>query len=165
MIDELLGGLGEAMTNAVQHAYESTRNDGLNYKGSTDWWMFSQAKDERLSVVFCDLGAGIPATLPLKRPPLWKRLMLKKPDPTDGDCIHEAIVEGRTSTGLDGRGYGLGNIVDVVENSPTGIVNVFSNRGLYDSRSGSPIDYEDSILGTLIYWSVPMKAIKANGAT
>lgn len=125
--------------------------------------MFSQAKDGRLSVVFCDLGAGIPATLPLKRPSLWERLIHRKPHPTDGDCISEAIVEGKTRTGLDGRGYGLGNIVDVVEKIPTGIVNVFSNRGRYDSRSGNPYDYEDSILGTLIYWNVPMKTIPTAG--
>ena len=45
MIDELLGGLGEAMTNAIHHAYDGVRNDGLGYGGGTNWWMFSQAKD------------------------------------------------------------------------------------------------------------------------
>jgi len=161
MIDELLGGLGEAMTNAIHHAYDDIRQDGLKYKGSSDWWMFSQAKDSHLSVVFCDLGIGIPTTLPLKRPGIWEKLILRIPTPTDGDCIREAIVEGRTRTGLHGRGYGLGNIVDVVENIPNGVVNVYSNKGRYDSRKDSPypIDYNDSILGTLIMWNVPMKLL------
>ena len=161
MIDELLGGLGEAMTNAIHHAYDDIRQDGLSYKGSSDWWMFSQAKDGHLSVVFCDLGIGIPTTLPLKRPGIWQKLVLRIPTPTDGDCIREAIIEGRTRTGLNGRGYGLGNIVDVVENIPNGFVNVYSNRGRYDSCKSTPYpsDYTDSILGTLILWNVPMKSL------
>lgn len=161
MIDELLGGLGEAMTNAIHHAYDDTRQDGLGYNGNTDWWMFSQEKDGFLSVVFCDLGIGIPITLPVKRPGIWEKLVLRVPSPTDADCIREAIIEGRTRTGLDGRGYGLGNIVDVVENIPTGFVNVYSNRGVYSSRKDNPYpnDYADSILGTMIQWRVPMKAL------
>jgi hypothetical protein len=161
MIDELLGGLSEAMTNAIHHAYDDIRKDGLGHKGNSDWWMFSQEKDGHLSVVFCDLGIGIPTTLPLKRPNLWGKLVQRIPVPTDGDCIREAIVEGRTSTGLKGRGYGLGNIVEVVENIPDGIVTVYSNKGRYDSRKNSPYpsNYTDSILGTLIFWNVPMKKL------
>jgi len=160
MIDELLGGLGEAMTNAIHHAYDSIRQDGLDYKGTTDWWMFSQEKEGRLSVVICDLGIGIPTTLPLKRPNIWQKLILRKPTPTDSDCIREAIVEGHTRTSLDGRGYGLGNIVDVVENTMGGVVVVYSNHGRYDSRSVTPypLDYDDSIMGTMIFWNVPMKS-------
>ena len=160
MIDELLGGLGEAMTNAIHHAYDGLRQDGLGYKSSTDWWMFSQAKDGYLSVVLCDLGIGIPASLPLKRPSIWDKLVLRKPSPTDADCIREAIIEGRTSTSVDGRGYGLGNIVNVVENAMGGVVIVDSNHGRYDSRADSPFpeNYTDSIMGTMIFWNVPMKA-------
>lgn len=161
MIDELLGGLGEAMTNAIHHAYDDVRQDGLNFNGGTDWWMFSQEKDGQLSVVFCDLGVGIPATLPMKRPNLWRKLVLRTPEPTDEDCIREAIVEGRTRTNLDGRGYGLGNIVDVVEHIPEGVVVVYSNSGRYDSRGNTPypLNYADSILGTMIYWNVPINSM------
>lgn len=159
MVDELLGGLGEAMTNAIHHAYDGFRQDGLNHRGDTDWWMFSQEKDGHLSVVFCDLGVGIPTTLPLKRPNIWQKLVLRQPTPTDADCISEAIVEGRTRTSLDGRGYGLGNIVDVVENVMGGIVIVYSNHGRYDSRTDTPFpsNYEQSIMGTMICWDVPIE--------
>lgn len=158
MIDELLGGLGEAMTNAIHHAYDGIRRDGLEYDCGTEWWMFSQAKDGYLSVAFCDLGVGIPTTLPIKRPSLWKKVVQRLKDPTDADCIQEAIIEGRTRTSLDGRGYGLGNIIEVVENVKGGVVVVYSNRGRYDSRVDTPhpFNYSDSILGTLICWRVPM---------
>lgn len=158
MIDELLGGLGEATTNAIHHAYDDLRQDGLNYKGNKEWWMFSQVKDGRVSVAVCDLGIGIPASLPLKRPTIMEKLFLRKEMPTDADCIKEAIVEGRTSTSLDGRGYGLGNIVNVVEGVQGGVVIVYSNRGRFDSNSDiqTTFNYADSIMGTMVFWSVPM---------
>ena len=166
MIDELLGGLGEATTNAIHHAYDDLRQDGLDYKGNKEWWMFSQVKDGRVSVAVCDLGIGIPASLPLKRPTIMEKLFLRKEAPTDADCIKEAIIEGRTSTSLDGRGYGLGNIVNVVEGVQGGTVIVYSNRGRYDSGGDSQttFDYSDSIMGTLIFWSVPMieKSLRSN---
>ncbi len=159
MIDELLGGLGEATTNAIHHAYDDLRQDGLRYRSEKEWWMFSQIKDGNVSVAICDLGIGIPASLPLKRPNIMEKLFLRKETPSDADCIREAIVEGRTSTSLDGRGYGLGNIVNVVEGVEDGMVIVYSNRGRYDSRDDSPFpyNYADSILGTMIYWSVPIR--------
>ena len=161
MINGLLGGLAEAMSNAVHHAYDDVRNDKLNYNELRDWWMFSQAKDGYLSVVFCDLGVGIPTTLPLNMPKAFERLILRKPTPTDADCIREAINEGRSQTGLPGRGHGLGNIIEVVENIPGGTAVVCSNRGRYDSRDGVPmlIDYNESILGTVIYWQVPLQRL------
>jgi len=121
--------------------------------------MFSQAKDGYLSVVFCDLGVGIPETLPVKRPWLVRKMESIGLSVSDADCIREAINEGRSQTGIPGRGHGLGNIIDVVENVPKGIAVVLSNRGRYDSRSGKTTsgNYWDSIQGTLIYWRVPLQ--------
>lgn len=162
VIDELLGGLSEAMTNAIHHAYDGIRLDGLDFNSSTDWWMFSQAKDGFLSVLFCDLGIGIPASLPVKRKKLWDRLISLNSAPTDSECIQEAIIEGRTRTGMDGRGYGLGDIVSVVENIEGGVVDVFSNHGRYLSINGTTKtdDFVESIYGTLICWRVPLNAAK-----
>jgi hypothetical protein len=156
MVNELLKGLAEAMANAIHHAYDSVRVDGLDYSDVKDWWMFTQGKDGYLSVVFCDLGVGIPATLPVKRPWLMEKIGFAA---TDADCIREAINEGRSQTGIPGRGHGLGNIIDVVENVPKGIAVVLSNRGRYDSRDGrtKSEEYRDSIQGTLIYWRVPLR--------
>jgi hypothetical protein len=157
MINELLGGLAEAMTNAIHHAYDGIREDGLNFASPKNWWMFSQVKDGFLSVVFCDLGVGIPTTLPIKQPGLWGRLILSKPIPSHSDCIREAIVEGATRTGMDGRGYGLGDIVNVVRKIPNSRVQVFSNCGYYSSiQTDNAVDFVDSILGTLILWTVPI---------
>lgn len=159
LVDGLLGGLAEAMANAVHHAYDTPRDDGLKYVDVRDWWMFSQEKDGYLSVVFCDLGVGIPATLPIKRPWLIKKMEKFGLPVNDANCIKEAINEGRSKTSLPGRGHGLGNIIDVVEKVPGGIAVVSSNRGRYDFRNGksNTDNYRDSILGTLIFWHVSLQ--------
>ncbi len=76
----LYDGIVEAMTNANHHAYEQIRDDGLRHEDlQKEWWMFSQVRENRLSVSFCDLGIGIPRSLPLKRKTLWAQLLLSNP--------------------------------------------------------------------------------------
>ena len=159
LVDGIFRGLGEAMTNAKHHAYGSVRKDGLNFvQPRQDWWMFSQLRGGFLSVVFCDLGVGIPATLPAKQPHLFARLLALGKSSSDAACIAEAIQNSRSSTQIEGRGHGLGNIINVISKAQNGTVMVMSNRGFYSMRKGQkPIvgDYKRSIMGTLIYWRVP----------
>lgn len=167
LVNGLFRGLGEAMTNSKQHAYLEVREDGLNYNPpNSDWWMFSQAREGYLYVVFCDLGIGIPRTLPLKKPGLFRRLVALGRASSDGACIEDAIEDCRTRTNLPERGKGLGNIVDVVSELNGGVVMVHSNRGFYLSKNGSApktIDLKDSILGTLIFWRVPLDGDSNHG--
>lgn len=58
----LYAGVIEAMTNSIHHAYESGRGDGIEMIDKR-WWMFSQKRDGKLTVVFCDLGIGISHSL------------------------------------------------------------------------------------------------------
>jgi hypothetical protein len=159
LIDGIFRGLGEAMTNAKHHAYIGVRKDDLNFTPSKeDWWMFSQARDGALSVVFCDLGVGIPVTLPTKRPGIYALLEKLGLAASDAACIAEAIKDSRTRTHTPGRGYGLGNIIHAVSGVPGSMVGVMSNRGFYVMRDGvtTTHDFKDSILGTLIFWRVPL---------
>lgn len=160
LVNGLFRGLGEAMTNAIHHAYLDIREDTLNYKPPhSDWWMFSQARQGYLSVVFCDLGIGIPRTLPLKRPGLFKKILALGRASSDSACIEDAIEDSRTRTMRPERGKGLGNIVEVVSGLKGGVVMVLSNRGFYLAKNGTDpktYDLKDSILGTLIYWRVPL---------
>jgi hypothetical protein len=159
LINGLFKGLGEAMTNAKHHAYLEIRADGLRYNPPyQDWWMFSQARENYLSVVFCDLGIGIPNTLPLKRANLWQKIRALGRANSDGACIEDAIEDSRTRTRRPERGKGLGNIVEVVSGLKGGMVTVLSNRGSYSSTNGTvkACDFKDSILGTVICWRVPL---------
>lgn len=151
-------GFTEAMTNCHHHAYIGVRPDGLNVANEPkEWWMFSQEKDGKLMVVFCDLGIGIPGTLPIKKPTLWQRIQIFGSQ-LDAHAIQEAIGESRTRTGLHHRGKGLKQLVDVIAHLDGGQVNIFSNKGRFTLKSGSEriSQFKDDIYGTLIMWQVPI---------
>lgn len=161
LVKGIYRGLAEAMTNACQHAYSGLRDDGLNHDRPRDWWVFSQAKDGHLYVALCDLGVGIPGTLPITNPGLYGWLKAKLGiEPLDGECIAAAIEDSRSSTGKRERGKGLGDIIRAVTGAPGGRAVVFSNRGCYTLKNGEEAsgNFRDSILGTLISWSVPIQA-------
>ncbi len=157
MQEHLFTGITEAMTNVLNHAYDVPRNDGLNVVNSREWWMFSQAKDNQLTVAFLDLGAGIPRTLPMKRPSVWKRVtQLGKR--LDSRAIAFAVRDSISRTNEGHRGKGLGQIVRVVDMVPGGEMAILSNFGALSRQRGvtKRRDYRDSILGTLIYWKIPL---------
>lgn len=160
--ERLYTGITEAMTNVVNHAYDLPREDGIGITQAREWWMFSQSKDQRLTVVFADLGAGIPRTLPLKRPTLWQRV-LRLAKRTDSKTIAMAIQDSMSRTELEHRGKGLGQIVRAVESEPEGEMAIMSNFGAVTFRSGQQKahDYRDSIMGTLRYWTLPLRAKEA----
>ncbi len=164
----LYKSITEAMTNCRQHAYRGDRGDGLPSKMSMrcqSWWMFSQEKDGELTVVFCDLGIGIPASLrdSTQWDPTLIRRLLGGPGPGEKDSalIGCALELHKTRTGERNRGKGLKDIFEVVESSPNGYLGIASNRGVltYNSQRGygSRIDYRWSIHGTLIEWTVPLQ--------
>ena len=158
-VDSLLGGIGEAMTNAKHHAYLNVRDDGLNYPQRGDeWWMFFRVRDGHLSVVICDLGIGISNTLSVQRPLIWKALEALGLSKDDAACIKEAIKDSRSRTNLPGRGHGLGNIMDAVANTPNSVAAVFSNYGAYRLENDvvESKNFNTSILGTLIFWRLPL---------
>ncbi|MDD4979541.1 MAG: hypothetical protein PHI29_13020 [Gallionella sp.] len=154
-------GFTEAMTNCHHHAYIGVRQDGLNVADEPkEWWMFSQERNGLLTVVFCDLGIGIPGTLPIKQPTLWQRIQ-HFGSKLDAHAIQEAIGESRTRTGLHHRGKGLKQLVDVIAQVEGGQVNIFSNRGCFTLKSGSEsiAQFKDNIYGTLIHWQVPIRGV------
>lgn len=158
MQEKLFTGITEAMTNVLNHAYDLPRDDGLNIADAKEWWMFSQEMDGFLSVAFCDLGAGIPRTLPIKRPSLWQRIA-KLGKSHDADIIDYAVRDSTSRTRESHRGHGLGQIVRVVQAIAEAEVVIYSNRGTYVRRQGRKKLYwhRDSILGTLIFWKVPLQ--------
>ena len=154
---QLYKGITEAMTNVVNHAYIAPRLDELPHQTEPEWWMFSRELDGRLSVVFCDLGAGIPATLPAKKPTLWEMIQ-RLGAANDGDAIGYAIQDSISRTGASHRGKGLGQIVRALDSIKGSNVEVMSNGGGYRRRNGKTtlFRYRDSIMGTLISWQIPL---------
>jgi hypothetical protein len=155
----LYRGITEAMTNAVQHAYLDVRNDGTKCIGEKRWWLFSEQRDGHLYVVFCDLGIGIPRSLPIVNSNLKKILSSFKPDRSDIDAIRLATKLGETSTQQVNRGKGLPEILDAARKSEQGKCLIYSNRGQFGfGVDGNVIEnqFSSSIYGTLIEWRVPL---------
>lgn len=160
----LYDGIVEAMTNANHHAYEMLRLDHLFHEDKQkEWWMFSQVRDGRLSVAFCDLGIGIPRSLPQKKKSLWVSLLQHLgSEPSDGRAIKAAVEESRSRTGQTYRGRGLKQLVAAIDKAQDGHLLIYSNKGRYscrqkdDAREETFFDYKGSILGTLICWSLPL---------
>lgn len=123
--------------------------------------MFSQEKDGYLSVVFCDLGTGIPQTLPRKHSGAWQQLIrlskFKSRQPNDSEIIREATKLGASRTGDSHRGRGLNQIANTVTNEFRGTLTIYSNAGCYSVGSGEKLhEHKTSIMGTLIAWRIPL---------
>jgi hypothetical protein len=166
----LVTGVSEAMDNAVHHAYIRPRGDrisrsGLERANDKRWWVFAQVHDGRLSVIFCDLGLGIPVTLPER----WHesvgdivRLTTLSPGKRDMRMIRRSLELGRTRTDQGHRGKGLAKNVMKAAQELRGRLHVYSNQGVVgvDFADGVPSytqgGFNRSILGTVIQWSVPI---------
>jgi len=159
---KLYVGLTEAMTNVHNHAHLLPRKDGLDPKNIVrDWWMFSQDRDSYLQVVFCDLGAGIPETLPIKHPNVWQQLFrvaqMKSSTPSDAEIIQEATKLKVSGTGLRHRGRGLSQMLKAVASDFHGDLRIYSNSGYLEVGTKPKLhDHNTSIMGTLIAWRIPL---------
>lgn len=155
-------GVSEAIINSVQHAYIAPRGvpgPRMNHKR---WWMFSQEKNDNLTVVVCDLGIGIPRSLPLN----WEETLLAKlmspftDQGTDAAALRASLTVGRTSTGQKHRGKGLPQIWAAVRGEKKAGILIHSNRARLswsgETDSEACRQFEDSIFGTVIMWTVPV---------
>lgn len=154
----LYKGLTEAMTNCHQHAYIAERDVGPVKNDEEAWWMFSQEKDDNLVVVFCDLGVGIPGSLPITNSTWYDQILKVMGYINDGELIRQAIELSRTRTHKRYRGKGLRQLVDVVMHSPGARLMIFSNTGLYEVVDGkeSCHNFYGNINGTIIEWVLPL---------
>jgi hypothetical protein len=160
LTSDLYAGIVEAMTNTIHHAYAGQIGKELGRFIGRRWWALSQERDGELTVAICDLGIGIPRSLPRSASfsnstvrAVWKALGL---DSSDASAIKVALELGRTSTGQRGRGRGLSEIVEAADLSDGGRVLISSNKGVFVSVDGDSYarNHSHSIHGTLIHWTV-----------
>lgn len=161
---DLYEGISEAITNVGHHAYKETNDEKRKY-----WWI-SGSHDRttnELSVTFYDRGSGIPHRI-LKNSRLeqfWDAMGQW----SDSKRIEAAMELGRTSTALDERGKGLQNFIGFAKSHKFAKMRIRSLRGLYEEEYVTPslrsqetfkrlADYNESIGGTLIEWSVTLQS-------
>lgn len=179
---QLYKGAIEAMANSVDHAYPA-QLDGTPAKENR-WWMLVGEKQENITLIVCDLGVGIPVTLPKKHPESMLKAIFQKCKilgNSDAEMIHASTFIKRTRTHQTHRGKGGADIRSITEHFPGALLSIRSNRGCYvvagesyagKIRSGyAKIDgaegrewsasYSQSICGTLIEWTVSLKELEA----
>lgn len=164
----LYRGATEAMNNVVDHAYIEPRKDGLPTPSKKSWWLFCREDEMNAVVAVCDLGIGIPKSLPLVYPEEIVRALLARISsgaiPADSAMIEAAMQLSRTRTDVQGRGKGLPDARAIVDAVPGGRLYIFSNKGmlLYSNGSNFRKDFGRSIKGTVVVWVVPIKGSESN---
>jgi hypothetical protein len=159
---KLQRAITEAMLNAVQHAYP--KNAAKNHPGRNRWWLSGtyNRRTKDLTIMFCDLGVGIPATI--TKLYLMERIraavsLLPGIQISHGQLITAAMTLGRTRTGNQGRGKGLNDLRKFIDQANSGELKIYSGKGSYTYHAGGKEEsdnYEQSIGGTLIKWRVPI---------
>lgn len=161
----LYRSLTEAMLNVRHHAYPTGSRKTHPERGR--WWLAGHVnrKSRELMIMFCDLGVGIPATLPKIYPMEIIRAalaILPGVRPNDGQMIQAAMKLGRTRTAEENRGRGLNDLRSLVDQAGSGELHIFSSKGYYCYRPNGEEkvkNYSKGIGGTLIKWTVPLDAI------
>lgn len=169
LLDKMQKGLAEAITNSLHHAYRQPRMDGCPPMTERRWWMFTHEFEGMLSVLVCDLGIGIPRSLPLS----WPRQILAlvkehfAGNAPDVIAIKTALLLGETSTNQSNRGRGLPQVWQATQEAEGGSVGIYSDRayvGFTPEKKSINNDYRDRFLGTLVWWRVPIEAPVTDGS-
>lgn len=150
----LFDSMSEAVTNTIQHAYPS------NLK--KEWYMFAQLRNNKLTIVICDQGIGIPSSL-REKPELKEFLyspIHKAKRQRDTKLIQIAVESSRTSTKLKHRGKGLKEMLELVKSGVVGGFLILSGKGCYiynaKTEQHNRIDYKTNIHGTIIEWQISL---------
>ena len=155
-------GVSEAIVNSVHHAYLEPRYDGFPGTDETRWWMFSEVRDGELTVAVCDLGIGIPRSLPLRWgatriAALLSKFGLVRPEVA---AVRAALEVGATRTEQENRGRGLPQIWEDMKSHTGSNIRILSNKALLSwnqkEAKETEEEFDDSIFGTMIIWSVPL---------
>lgn len=145
----------ELMTNTVQHAYNSKKMLFFN-----SWYVFVEAQDDYIKIVFLDTGEGIPKTV---RKKLREKVPFLK---SDKKLIYSSLKgEQRTETNNSYRGKGLPSIADKFNGGCLENLVIFSGAGScsiedWDRNLYELNDLEDELFGTLFCWEINKNKIQ-----
>ncbi|MGZ4996581.1 MAG: hypothetical protein ACXV8P_08105 [Methylobacter sp.] len=161
----LTRAIGEATLNVIQCAYNrNSAHPSVNGR----WWLAGHVdkSNGELMIMFCDLGVGIPYTLPKKYPmEIICSILSLLPGikPNDGEMIKAGMTIGRSSTLHPYRGKGLNDMRKFISKTQDGELHIFSRNGYYCYKGidGTEVvnNFNKSIGGTLIKWTVPLDKI------
>ncbi|MGY5612450.1 hypothetical protein [Vibrio brasiliensis] len=153
----------EAVANACEHAYTDkiVRDNPFILKR---WWFFVGVLNDKITVLICDLGHGIPNTLEVTQDQsilskLWNTLKLTSKPSEDCTLIRASTMVKETRTKEIYRGKGGADVKTFVDETEQSSLLIFSNRGTYrysgKDRPSPAYDNHSSVGGTIIEWTIP----------
>lgn len=155
----------EALANAVEHAYSPSISSDADMSDKR-WWMFMAILDDKLTLMICDLGHGIPKTLPKTQgKEQLDKLLAMFGGSVNNDCalIQAATLVKKTRTEKDYRGKGGKDLTSLVDSIPNSRLTIFSRTGVYTYKGkgkgtigGKAYNNRSSINGTIVEWSIPL---------
>jgi anti-anti-sigma regulatory factor len=138
----------ELMNNTKHHAYES--NDYVH-----NWYLYCQASNKKVQIIFFDNGLGIPSTIRKNRFEEFTRWLNTKGLMLGGDIdMLKAALDGafRTRTREKHRGKGLPMIMSLITNNIITNPRIITNQAFFEKRI--QVDIHNSLQGTLYSWEV-----------
>lgn len=186
MPPDIYRALSEAIGNATEHAYSDKIKSNANLSDKRHWFL-SAVQDDKLLIIVCDLGHGIPATLGCtestqdksildfifslidEEDEEWKKTnkkIEKQDNNNHAKRIRAAMMVKETRTKLKYRGKGGKDIKHIVNENKDAQVMIVSLKGMYIYRSKSiwkrnkTIERRHGIDGTVVGWSLPISGDK-----
>lgn len=155
---DLYGGCIEATKNAKRHAYIMPRELSKVANSITSWWIFSQIRNNKLTIVVCDLGITIPKTLPKQRLSLYQYIQSTLSSSKESNLIWGAIEKPLSRSLEDFRGNGLPKIAEIATKTAKARLTIHSGRGcvFINKKEKKIFDYKKPIPGTIISWTLPL---------
>lgn len=170
----LKGAVTEALLNVVDHAYNP---DVVvdHICPERRWWICGSAHpEEGCYFVVCDLGVGIPATVPVTKAPAvvqaFNALQVEERK-LDHNLIRVAVSQPMSRTGLQGRGRGLPEMRRLIDRVGDGMLWITSGRGHYiyargEAERDGGFGMNQAIHGTLVVWQLKVsEALNEPGGT
>lgn len=153
----------EATANSVEHAY--LEEIYSLPEPHTKWWCFAAIMDNELITLICDLGVGIPKTLPKTQGKGFLEKISKllgHPFTDDYHFIRGFLQVKRSNTDLDYRGKGGTDLQSIIEQIDGSQLRILSNKGFYKVSNNKHkileeyFDNSKSICGTIVEWSITL---------
>ena len=159
-------GISEAITNISMHAYDdiNVRDDGYGFIDNR-WWMFTGFDDERVSLVICDIGKGIPVALKDRDDySSLNKFIGGLTGVRESRSIKAAMEVGNSSSELSHRGKGMVQLKQAIDIMNAGSLYIHSNKGYYkysaDGQEEYTKDLKYSVMGTIVSWSAPLDKLQ-----
>ncbi|MGR5149648.1 hypothetical protein ACQKP8_24260 [Photobacterium alginatilyticum] len=153
----------EAVANACEHAYTDKIESPKPFSIER-WWFFVGVLNDKITVLICDLGHGIPKTLEVTQEEgllskIWSKLNLTSKPSEECTLIRASTMVKETRTKEVYRGKGGADVKTFVDQTENSSLVIFSNRGTYrykgENKPSRAYDNTLSIGGTIVEWTIP----------